>query len=297
MASSPLLSGSTGTGFCLDEGVTTEILLDASSHAEFRLIVNGERLRSAPTCEALFRAMVPENSLVRVTACQVSRLPAGYGYGISGASALSMGLALNKALQLGLTTGRVGQLAHVAEVESLTGLGDIAAQLLGGFELRSRPGAPGVGEVRSLDFNGNYLAVTSPVSSFPTSTMITREDYVNRINTFGSEAMASFASSPSPESLMENSRKFWLRIGIMNEAVKEVLSSFERAGVKNPSAKKGVVFGLVPKDETWGIVESILPGYHLPDPCPELPHVIKDRRSGLMLIISKIAERGAFCWE
>lgn len=297
MTTSPLTSGSTGAGFCLKEGVASEISVDAGPRPELIMIVNGEQLQSATTCETLFKSMVALDRPIKVTVRQRSHLPAGYGYGISGASALSMGLALNSALQLGLTKERVGQLAHVAEVKSLTGLGDIAAQLLGGFELREQPGAPGFGEVRSLNFNDDHLALTSPVTSFPTSTMITEDAYVRRINAHGSEAMAAFASSPSLDSLMEHSRRFWLRIGIMDDAVKKVMRSFEAAGVKNPSAKKGVVFGLVPREEIWSVIGAILPKYSQQDPGSELPPLIRDPRSGLRLIISEISNRGAFCWE
>ena len=59
-------------------------------------------------------------------------VPLGAGFGTSGAAALSLALALNEALSLGLSKIEAAQLAHVAEVECKTGLGTVIAETFGG---------------------------------------------------------------------------------------------------------------------------------------------------------------------
>lgn len=294
MSDSPLRSGSKGAGLCLKEGVTTAIWVEHSERAALAMFLNGAQYSSS-TCTSVFKSIAGEIP-VRVLARQTSRLIPGYGYGLSGASALSLGLALNRALRLGLSAERVGQLAHIAEVENLTGLGDVIAQLAGGYELRRVPGAPGVGEVQHLDLGDDHVILTSPVMAFPTSVMITG-DLARKINIVGEEALTSFYCSPSIESLASESRRFWERVGLMdlNGRIRGILSSFERAGVVNPSVKKGVVFGLIPRDDLSKILNTMIPGLDLQGTIGDegFPVVIRDPGSGIELIASEVSNGGA----
>jgi len=42
------------------------------------------------------------------------------------------------------------KIAHNAEVNCKTGLGDVLASFHGGFEVRVKPGAPGIGTVEKI---------------------------------------------------------------------------------------------------------------------------------------------------
>jgi pantoate kinase len=291
MDESPLLSGSTGAGVCLEEGVVTEVSVEPSKVQELVVMLNGSIIESAPTCESVFRAMVPEVDPVKITARQTSILPANYGYGISGAAALSLGLAVNEAMSLGLSKEKVGQIAHQAEVENLTGLGDVPAQLIGGSEVRLKPGAPGIGEVKNLDFGDGFIVISSPVASFPTKRMITEERFVKRINSCGEVVMGSFMESPKMENFMQLSRKFWENVGIMSEDVVKAIRVFESAGIPSPSAKKGLVFGAVYPEDAPKIINKIM-GTGAPS-ADGLSAVNYDLVHGLRIIISKVSKRGA----
>lgn len=295
MGRSSLTSGSTGAGLCLREGVTTEVWIERGERAELTLFFNGVQ-HSSPTCNSIFR-MLTDRVPVKVLARQTSRLVPGYGYGLSGASALSLGLAIDRALGLGISTEMIGQLAHAAEVENLTGLGDVIAQLAGGYELRERPGAPGVGRVQRLEMGDGHLIVTSPAMSFPTSNMITG-DLAEKINVLGREALTSFSRSMDVKSLAAESRRFWERVGILNnEKVRNVLNLFEKAGIENPSVKKGVVFGLVPREDLPRVASFLAPGSPLQKTgtgeYASFTPVINDPQSGIRLIISEISKGGA----
>ena len=62
-----------------------------------------------------------------------SSLPLGYWFGISGASALATAYALNRLLKLKKSNKELAIIAHIAEVESKTGLGDVTNQYYWGF--------------------------------------------------------------------------------------------------------------------------------------------------------------------
>ncbi|MBM5805346.1 MAG: hypothetical protein FJZ49_04700, partial [Candidatus Verstraetearchaeota archaeon] len=275
---------------CLKEGVITEVTAVESDRTELAMESNNVPLNSFPTCESVLKRLLSGKPM-RVTAKQSSNLPANYGYGVSGASALSLAIALNEALDLNLSDEEAGQIAHAAEVENLTGLGDVSAQLVGGLVVRSKPGAPGIGEVKRLPFPPDHIVITSPVFPFPTSRMITEEKYVKKINPLGNDAFCSFLSSPTIDNFMRQSRIFWDGVGIADDHVRRVIKLFESAGIPSPSAKKGVVFGVVPKDDLKKVVRRLLPGASKLG--EELPPVIHDSAKNLTVILSEISSRGA----
>jgi pantoate kinase len=289
MTNDPISSGSTGAGLCLKEGVITEVTVVESDETELAIELNGVPAPSSPTCDSVLIKLLCGRPM-RVTASQTSNLPAGYGYAVSGASALSLAIAVNQALDLSLTKSEAGRAAHVAEIENLTGLGDVSAQLLGGLVVRQRPGAPGFGEARCLPSPNDHVVITSPVTQFPTSRMITEEQYVKKINALGESSMSFFMPSPDINNFMRQSRTFWQGVGIANDRVQQTIKLFESAGVPSPSAKKGVVFGLVPRDDLKRVLSRLAPRFKLKgDP----PPVIRDSSCGLTIIISEISTRGA----
>lgn len=286
----PAKTGSTGAGLCLEGGVSTMVTVEPTDRMELKIFANGSPLNS-PTCVSLFRHLTSGEEPITVTAKQESIFPVNYGYGLSAASALSLGLALNRAMGLGLSRDQVGVHAHMAEVENMTGLGDISAELVGGLELRDKPGAPGFGRAVRLDTGEGMAVISSPVRSFPTHTMITEKEYVERINHHGREALAAFSSKTNLEDLMLISRHFWESVGLINDEMMGVIRQFERAGIPSPSAKKGLVFGLVPLDDLPRVIAAIS------DPVrpvvEDLPTKLHDSRSGRTLLISRISKEGA----
>jgi len=289
MTDDPLSSGSTGAGLCLKEGVITEVTAVESDKTELIMDSNGFPVPPSPTCDSVLIKMLCGRP-IKVTARQTTNLPAGYGYAVSGASALSLAIAVNQALDLNLTKREAGRAAHAAEVENLTGLGDVSAQLLGGLVVRQRPGAPGFGEARCLPSPNDHVVVTSPVIPFPTSRMITEEKYVKKINPLGESAMSSFLPSPGIDNFMHLSRTFWEGVGIANDRVQRTTKLFESAGITSPSAKKGVVFGVVPRDDLKRVLPRLVPRFK---PKGDPPPVIRDPSGGLTIILSEISTRGA----
>ena len=156
--------------------------------------------------------------------------------------------------------------------------------------VRQRPGAPEYGEARSLEFPNDHVVVTSPVVQFPTSRMITEEQYVKRINYLGSPPCPPSCLPQASTTSCTSQRSFGRGSESQNDRVQQTIKLFESAGVPSPSAKKGVVFGVIPREDLKRVLPRLAPHFKLNgDP----PPVIRDPSSGLTVIISEISTRGA----
>lgn len=126
----PRLAGSWGLGFTLSEGVVVSVKKINKTSVFF----NSKRV-DMPTVLNVVRALTAENILITIN----TKLPLGCGFGISGASALATAYAINKLLDLKKTKKELAIIAHIAEVENKTGLGDVANQFFGGVLFKKKP--------------------------------------------------------------------------------------------------------------------------------------------------------------
>ncbi|MBC7112573.1 MAG: hypothetical protein H5T34_00890 [Candidatus Methanomethyliales bacterium] len=283
----PIYTGSKGAGICLEAGVTTRVIIKKSDKPEIIILWNGTPLTDSKVSESVIRRFFGPNAKLSLLVEQRSILPSNYGYGISGASALSLALAVNKALGSPLPRAKVGEVAHLAEVENLTGLGDVSAQLVGGFEMRLLPGAPTVGRVQRLQNPEDYFIITTPVRPISTNKMIS--NYFAKINEKGELAISSFMISPTLDNFMTLSRKFWESLWSMDIEIMKVLKKYESIGIKLVSLKKGLVYGLIHKDEVGDILERI----SQKSSERTLPMLIYEPSTGLPIIVTKISSGGA----
>ena len=118
---------SRGLSFCLDRGVTTSV--QPASRKE--VVLNGKPIEIAPVRQVL-EELAPEP----VSVILDTPLPLGCGFGVSAAATLGTAFVLNRLFELGRSAHQLAMLAHVAEVNHLTGIGDVAAQVKGGIVYR-----------------------------------------------------------------------------------------------------------------------------------------------------------------
>lgn len=290
-AEEPIRSGSTGAGICIAGGVRTRLLAREGQPPGFELSCNGSPLFS-PTCSYVASKMIPRPERYAVAAEQESVLPANYGYGMSGSSALSLAVSINRAFGMGMSLREVASVAHAAEVVNETGLGDVLAETVGGLEVRTSPGGPGVGVARQIPLSKDYVVVSTPVSEFQTKTMITERIIVNRINRLGKQALEAFLESTTVENFMLQSRRFWDGVGLSNNMIRSVLRRYEAAGVENPSAKKGLVFAVVERGHLRRILGALTGGKF----DGNTPQSVLAIPGDLRLIVSEI-HRSGMEWE
>lgn len=209
-----LKKGSCGAGFLLSKGVRTTI-----SPCD-KLIIDVNRGDSTVIDEVLSILEIDAN--FKIT--QDIQLPIGAGFGTSAASALSLTLALNEFLNLGYSDELCGQIAHMAEVNLGGGLGDVIAQTGKGLVLRTKPGAPGIGEIKS--FNEKVFIGWKTFGGIETSSVISNPHQNEVITSAGEKYLGIFEDDPTLENFLEFSQKFSRDIGLMSDEVKNLIDYF-----------------------------------------------------------------------
>ena len=222
----PLYAGSKGAGFSISKGVKTTVKAEKAAKWSVKIKVNGSNVDSAEVSEKvlnIFRSMFPEIGEHEVLVEHEVEAPIGAGFGTSGAAALSLALALNDAFNLGMSKIKAAQLAHTAEVECKTGLGTVIAETFGGVEIRIKPGAPGIGEIRQIPVSKGYVVACLNFGSLSTKEFLTDTNVRGRINEFGGKLVDKLAEEPNVTNLMTFSRRFAEHVGLITKKVRNVL--------------------------------------------------------------------------
>lgn len=210
-----LKNGSRGVGFLLTKGVRTTV----SNSDELIIEVN----QGDSTVIDAVLSILEIDANFKIT--QDIQLPIGAGFGTSAASALSLTLALNEFLDLGYSDELCGQIAHMAEVNIGGGLGDVIAQTGNGLVLRTKPGAPGIGEIKS--FSEDVFIAWKTFGPIDTSEIISDSKYPQIISSSGSKYLELFENEPTVENFLSFSNRFSHEIGLMSDEVKNQIDYFE----------------------------------------------------------------------
>ena len=209
-----LKKGSCGAGFLLSQGVRTTI--DESDE----LVIDVNQGDDTVIAEVL-RIMDVETDF-KIT--QDIQLPIGAGFGTSAASALSLSLALNEFLDLGYSRELCGQIAHMAEVNLGGGLGDVIAQTGHGMVLRTSPGAPGIGEIKSHEMDVHIAWKT--FGAIETSKIIQNPHHSEVLSTVGLKYLELFEKNQSLGNFLTCSMNFAKETNLMSDEVMELVDYF-----------------------------------------------------------------------
>lgn len=213
-ADDPARTGSRGVGFTLDEPVSVRVSPGTGQ------VVNGDDR----TIDSVDRVL---DALDVGAAVEISTtLPMGTGFGVSGAAALGTALAANRCFERGRTERDLVRVAHVAEVEAGTGLGDVVAQAHGGLVLRLEPGVPPHGRIRTVDEDRpvEFLAL----GELSTQAVIGGE--TGPISRAGERALEAIRDEPSLPRAFELGRAFAHEAGLLEADVGDVLDSVADTG-------------------------------------------------------------------
>jgi pantoate kinase len=229
-----LHAGSRGFGVSINLGARTTVKIKKTSENSLKIKINGHASASAHVSSHvvnMFLARFAETSSSQIIVEHDVQAPIGAGFGTSGAAALSLALALNEAFGLSMSKTEAAQLAHIAEVECRTGLGTVIAETFGGVEIRVKPGAPGIGEIRHLPVPKNILAACLVFGPLSTSKFLTNRETRARINKFGGEVVDELAKEPDIGNFMKLSRQFAEHVELITEKVRAVLNAADEVGV------------------------------------------------------------------
>ncbi|MBI2653030.1 hypothetical protein HYX00_06195 [Candidatus Woesearchaeota archaeon] len=173
----PRWMGSYGVGFTLNEGVVVK-----AEKSERKEVAFNNTSINFPTVSGVIKKLT--NDKIRI--CAKSKLPLGCGFGLSGASALATAYAINRLLKLKKTNKELAIVAHTAEVENKTGLGDVVNQFYGGFCLKLKPSSYFI--VEKIPSN-NVEVYCKYFSKINTKSVITNNKLKSKINNSASIAL------------------------------------------------------------------------------------------------------------
>jgi len=215
---------SLGMGFTVNEGAVVQVREDAETAVSF----NGRGI-DFPTVKSVAAGLTDKSLRVEIE----SSLPLGSGFGLSGASAIATAYAVNALLDLGRTPEELAMTAHVAEVENLTGLGDVCAQFHGGCLAKLRPGNPLAAVPLPVSEQVVYCRYFGPIE---TRRVLSNAEQKARINTAADKALAAIADLRDSgeddfDRYIEVSKTFAEESGLLTDSrVRETIRRIEDAG-------------------------------------------------------------------
>ena len=221
---------SLGMGFTVKEGVDVTV----SEHRETSVLFNGQII-NFPTVRAVTDRLTQDAGTAGVKVDLTSPLPLGCGFGLSGAASLATAYALNELLHLGKDTETLAMVAHVAEVENRTGLGDVCSQYHGGCLVKLKEGAPLVADRLPITEQPIYYRYFGPIQ---TSEVLGNREQTLRINRAADAALSVLQTltraEPNTElfnACFRVSKRFSVESGLLSDArVIETIEQIEAAG-------------------------------------------------------------------
>lgn len=214
-------SGSFGLGFTLSEGVKVSV-----SQAEKTSVLFNKKIKNIPTVFSVLKKLTDEHVRVSIE----TTLSLGSGFGISGASALATAYAVNYLLNLKKTEKQLAVIAHTAEVENKTGLGDVTNQFFGGFLLKIKP-------------SSHFSVIKIPIkekfvycrvfSSLSTKSVLNNKKLLIGVDKAAKEAIRAIKNGLSLDSILLISKQFVKVSGLLKDInVINTIQEIEKNGGK-----------------------------------------------------------------
>jgi len=256
--SDPLRKGSRGVGVTLNRGVWTELEVEPSSRWRVNVRGLGSKIKGEVSRKVveILKPKISKPYHVHIT--HRFEVPVGAGYGTSGGGSLGVALALNETLNLDLSLLEAANIAHLAEVECMTGLGTVLAETYGGFSLRVKAGAPSLGVVKKFKAEG-FRVVSLCWGSLPTHGVLSNPALKGFIKRVGEGCLEKFAGNPTVEGFLEVSKDFSETLGLPSQKVREALSFLTLKGFKDFSMNMlgEAVFTLIQEEELPRLLKAL----------------------------------------
>ena len=230
----PLKRGSRGAGIAMDKGVITNLKLidkNSSDSLKTNVTINGEEdvkntTITFKTLEIMEREFNINKFVVDKTISidHELKVPIGAGFGTSAACALGTALSIAKVLELDITYNKAISIAHLAEIEMKSGLGDVIAEVNGGITLRIKEGAPGIGLTDKIILKNDLYVICKSLGGIETSEIIGDPIHKKRINNTGRNMLSMLLKNPVPEFFLKLSNKFAMETGLLSNEVSDIIN-------------------------------------------------------------------------
>jgi len=262
----PLHKGSRGSGASLRQGVHTTVTLEDSDRNIHSIIINGKKTEEAIVSESVLTRMLKKtDQKYEINIDHVIGTPQIAGFGSSGGGAISLAVALNEVMNLGLTFTEAAQVAHVSEIECKTGLGTVFAAIDGNFGALIKAGGPGIGEAVLYDKPEDLSLVYLHFGPMETKDALSNHEIRKKINDLGGQYVDRIKDNLNPELFMDLARKFTDYVNIPSLRLRKVLEKASANNFPLTMAMFGeVAFSLVYKEDANDIAAflwSVAPGF------------------------------------
>lgn len=245
-ADSPLHTGSIGAGINLSECLIAEARISNAYNTR----LNGKPINIPPLAYVLDRLKC------KISMDAWTRGVLGAGFGLSGALALAASIAGAILCREGMTLEDAAARAHVAEVVSSTGLGDVIAEYYGGFEVRVKPGPPGIGAVIKIPVDPSIRVIAVPLGVYETKLMLA--SYGARHAVLAKECLDKLLERPDIMNFIELSQKFTRTL--FDYSAAESIVSMVRGFIHGYYFKKRVLVMVTDRDLVEDVVDRLRRG-------------------------------------
>jgi pantoate kinase len=225
--------GAIGGGFGLEKGVTTTVTAKKAPKNSINIFINSKPASEAKTTKKVMETLLNKTvTKYTVTVEHQIEVPIGTGFGTSAGGALTAGLALREALALPLTYNQIGKIAHVVEIQCLTGLGTVSSLTFsGGCVLVVEPGAPGVCQIDRIPINPEYMVVAGFCkSNIPKKSILSSPEKKREINSYGRKTLEAILNEPSLENFLDCCWEFSQKAGFATENICQLVAAAKKAG-------------------------------------------------------------------
>ena len=257
----PLKRGSCGAGVAIDTGVITNLqIVDTEYQDSLEVDVRINGIHDAKNATITFKTLelmerdFNISSLIsgrKILVNHEIEVPIGAGYGTSAACALGTALAIAKILELEITFNRAASMAHLAEIEMKSGLGDVVAEVNGGITFRLKEGAPGVAITDKMILDNDLYVISKSLGGIETSKIIGDPVHKKRINTTGRHMLKELLKNPDPETFLKLSKRFAMETGLLSSEVMDIITIFEEETIGASMAMLGnTAFALSESSDT-----------------------------------------------
>jgi len=215
---SDIRMGSKGAGFSVELGAHVEAKVGGEG---WEIIVNDEKTSFLVVEKTVHN--FAQGGTVKIE----TDLPFSQGFGMSGACALASGTAVLK--ELGKNPESALTAAHKAEMFCRTGMGDVLAQMNGGFEVRLKEGLPPTGKIKVEKIEKEVVLAVSG-SPLATPDILKDPFMVGWINSIGEELMEEFQPDYDFDDFLDLSLRFAEETEFVKDSTKPALEAGKKAG-------------------------------------------------------------------
>ena len=196
-------------------------------------MINGKKEENAETTKNVVRQCLEncQDSYFVIVKHRCD-IPVGAGFGSSGSGALGCAFGLNTALGLNFTYDTLGTIAHVAEVESFTGLGTTGPLLFGrGIVLQIEGGAPNIMKLDSIPIPSDFKLVTCCYGPVNKKEILTNHEISDQVTLKGKETMKKILKNPTPSVFFKECRDFAESLPFLTDKVRNLFDSLDNTKV------------------------------------------------------------------